>query len=518
MSARRQLPMRKIKEILRLILVAGLSHRQIRKSTKVARSTIAEYARKAEALALSWQQVENLSETELEQILFPLPEFKQTKQRPLPDWAEVDEELRRHRSLTLMLVWEEYRQTYPDGYSYSQFHFHFRRWKKKQGMVMRQSHRAGEKLFVDFCDGPFIIAADGSTIVTQIFVAVWGASNYTYAIATLSQDLPSWIGAHVSAFEYFNCVPHIVVPDNLKAAVHSACRYEPQLNPTYHDLACHYGTAVVPARPYKPRDKAKVEAGVLLVQRWILAALRRRTFYSLGQLNEAIRELLIRLNNKLLRKIKRSRSELFESLDRPAALALPSARYELAEWKKATVGPDYHIVADNHHYSVPYQLIGSTVEIRLTTNTVEVILKGKRVASHQRSFHRGATTTNPEHMPAAHRSYASVDFESLSLWAKQTGPATAALFEKIRIRHNGAPSALSAWRGIYRLAEAAGVDRIERAATRALAYGSCSYTSIKRILSANLDQIDINKNGSCQMIPLHENIRGSQYFNKENSI
>ncbi len=365
---------------------------------------------------------------------------------------------------------------------------------------------------------PFIIAADGKTISTQIFVAVWGASNYTFAMATQSQDLRSWIGAHVSAFEYFDCIPHITVPDNLKSAVKSPCRYEPHLNPTYHDLACHYGTAVVPARPYKPRDKAKVEAGVLLVQRWILAALRHRTFYNLAELNAAIADLLVRLNNKPMRKVKRSRKELFDSLDRPAALSLPAHRYEFAEWKKATVGSDYHILADDHHYSVPYQLIGSIVEIRLTTNTVEVLFKGKRVASHQRSFHRGATTTNPEHMPAAHRNYASVDLKSLLLWAQQTGPATACLFDEIRIRHNGAPSVLSAWRGIYNLAVSAGADRIERAATRAVAYGSCSYTSIKRILSANLDQININKNGPAQMIPSHENIRGSHYFNKDYSI
>lgn len=509
--------MRKIKEILRLWLLAGLPYRQIARAAGVARSTVAEYIKQAEKLKLDWQQIEGLSEIELEEK-FLSAENAILKRSPkaLPEWQQIYEELKEHRSLTLMLLWQEYRQQHPDGYSYSQFHFHYSRWKKKLGLVMRQQHRAGEKLFLDYCEGPRIITESGESR-TQIFVAVWGASNYTFASASTAQDLPSWIKAHVSAFEYFGCVPQILVPDNLKAAVNRACRYEPDLNPTYQDLAFHYGTAVIPARPRKPRDKAKVEAGVLLVQRWILAALRKRTFYSVHELNTAISGLLEHLNNRPMRKIGKSRRQQFETLDRPAALPLPGTVYEYATWRKGTVALDYHVPAEGHHYSVPYNLIGESVDIRLSSNTVEVFLKGNRVASHLRSAEKGGTTTLPSHMSRSHREHARLNLETIRAWAEATGPATGELFERIWKKHNGAPSALQAFRGIYRLGSQAGRERLELASGRAITYGSCSYTSIKRILSAGLEKHTPNKKGSPQTLPDHENIRGSLYY-KENKV
>jgi transposase len=482
---------------------------------KVARSTIAEYIDKSTAIGLSWDQVQGLTEGELERMLFPLLPGPSTANgvRLLPDWAEVNEELRQHRSLTLLRVWEEYRQQHPDGYGYSRFHFHYSRWKKKQGLVMRQQHRAGEKLFIDYCDGPKINSASGQLIETQIFVAVWGVSNYTFVQATLSQDLRNWVKSHVAAFDYFGCVAHILVPDNLKSGVSRACRYEPDLNPTYQDMAIHYGTAVVPARPYKPRDKAKVENGVLLVQRWILAALRKRTFYGVAELNAAMAELLEKLNAKVMRKIGKSRRQMFEALDRPAALPLPVTAYEYATWSKATLGLDYHILADKHHYSVPCQLVGQEVHIRVSANTVEVFHNGVRVASHARSTVIGGTTTDPAHMPRSHREHAGMNLEVARSWAQMTGPATTKLLEKIWQRHNQSVSALGTFRGIYRLAMTYGSDRMECAATRALTYGNYTYASIKRILSCGLDQKSLNnKNGSAEMLPSHENVRGSQYY------
>jgi len=512
--------MRKIKEVLRLWLVLSLPYREIARTVGAARSTVTEYISKAESLGLIWQQVEQLSETDLELKLFPPQQRIQLPApKPMPDWQEVSQELSANKSVTLLLLWQEYRQQHPDGYSYSQYHFHFSRWKKKQGLVMRQQHRAGEKVFVDYSDGPKIISSSGEPIKTHIFVAVWGASNYAFAQASLSQELPNWIVSHVRAFEYFGCVPYIVVPDNLRSGVSRACRYEPDLNPTYQDLAMHYGTAVIPARPAKPRDKAKVENGVLLVQRWILARLRKRTFYSLAELNAAIAELLVSYNTRVMKRIGQTRKERFEALDRPAALPLAATVYEYATWAKCTLGLDYHVFAEKHHYSVPCHLVGEEVHIRISTNTIEVFYRGGRVASHVRSADVGGTTTDPAHMPRSHREHAGMNLQVARTWAETTGPATAQLFEKIWQKHNQAPSALGAFRGIYRLGLVYERNRIERAAARAVAYGSCTYTSMKRILSSGLDQKSLNNNnGSPQTLPNHENIRGSQFYSEENSI
>jgi transposase len=512
--------MRKIKEILRLLLFIGLTQRQVARATSVARSTVAEYAEKATALGLSWAAIDALSEAELDRLFFPPPQETPTKPcRPLPDWAEVDTDFRQHRHLTLMQVWREYREQFPEGYGFSQFHNYFRQWKKKQDRVMRQSHRAGEKLFIDFGDGPLIYMESDETIKAQIFVIVWGASNYAFIRASLSQDLPSWIQLHVAAFEFFGCVAHILIPDNLKSGVSRACRYEPDLNPTYQDMALHYGTAVVPARPYKAKDKPKVEAGVRLAKMWILAALRKRTFHSLAELNEAISQLLPTFNNRVMRRTKKSRKELFESLDHSAALSLPADRFEFCTWHKCTIGPDYHIIADDHYYSVPESLVGENVDFRLTANTVEVLFRGSRVASHVRSYIRGGCTTMPEHMTEGHRRFAAMTHENLQAWAQETGSSTTKLFEEIRRRHNGAPSTINAWRGIFNLGGQHGQQRIEQAAAHALTYGSCSYASLKKILASNLDKLDSkNRESSAQTLPEHENIRGDKYYASEESV
>lgn len=508
--------MRKIKEILRLLLFVGLSQRQVARSLSVARETIAEYAEKAAAANLDWPAVEKLTESELDGLFFPSAQKPDSNPpRPLPDWNVVDGELRSDRNLTLMQVWREYRQQYPEGYGFSQFHHHFSRWKKKQYRVMRQLHRVGEKLFIDFGEGPLIQTESGETVKTQIFVAVWGASNYTFVRAALSQDLPSWIKLHTAAFEFFGCVPRILVPDNLRSAVSRACRYEPDINPTYQDMAIHYGTAVVPARPYKPKDKPKVEAGVRLVNMWILAPLRKRQFHSLAELNEAIAEILTELNGRIMRRTKKSRRELFETLDRPAALPLPADRFEFCIWKKVTVGADYHICFDDHDYSVPESLVGNKVDIRATANTIEVLHRGVRVVSHVRSTERGGSTTLPAHMTQAHRRHAETTAESLQSWAQQTGSATVGLFAQIHKRHNGAPSTIAAWRGICGLGNRYGAERIEQAAKHALAYGSCSYSSLKKILASNLDRLNASREQSAQTLPDHENIRGTDYFAEE---
>jgi transposase len=365
--------MRKIKEVLRLKYDCGISEREISRSCQVSRSTVADYLRRAAAAKLTWTEASALTQTRLEERLFPTEHIPSTVKRPPPDCEYIYDELRTYRkfNLTLSQLWLEYKEKHPDGYQYTQFCEHYWRWRKKLDYCMRQEHRGGEKLFIDYSDGLSIVdMVTGEFILTQLFLAVWGASNYTYAEATLSQTLPDWIGSHRRAFEYFRCSPRVLVPDNLKSGVSKACKYEPELNPTYSDMAEHYGCAVLPARPRKPRDKAKVESGVLIAQRWILAVLRHRTFYSLAELNAAIRECLERLNTRPLRQAKKSRRELFEAIDRPNALPLAQRPYEYAEWYKAKVQLNYHIEVDRHYYSVPYQLLHEGLDIRLTATIV----------------------------------------------------------------------------------------------------------------------------------------------------
>lgn len=372
--------MRKIREVLRLRFVCDFSKRQIAQSCNVPRSTVGDYLMRAKAAGLDWSAVSNLSDVQLETRLFPTEHLPSSVQRPAPDCVYIHEEMRRHSkvNLTLTQLWLEYKEQHPDGYQYTQFCEHYHRWRSKLDYCMRQDHRAGEKLFVDYSDGLSIVdPVSGNQVPTQLFVAVWGASNYTYAEATLSQALPEWIASHVRAFRYFGCAPSVLTPDNLKSGVNVACFYEPEPNRTYAEMAQHYGCAILPARPYRPRDKAKVEAGVLIAKRWILAVLRHRTFYSLEELNRAIRECLEHLNTRTLRRLGKSRRSVFEAVDRPNALPLPEREYQYGEWRSATVNIDYHIEVDHHYYSVPYRLLKEKVDVRLKRSYGRSLSKGQ---------------------------------------------------------------------------------------------------------------------------------------------
>lgn len=511
-----RLPVRKIKEILRLKYACGLSKREIALSCNVARSTVADYLMRAMAAGLRWPESAELGEIELEKRLFPTEHVPSSVRRPPPDCEYIYQELRRYRkvNLTLVQLWLEYKEQHPDGYQYTQFCEHYRRWLGRRDYVMRQEHRAGEKVFIDYCNGLDIVdPVTGELILTQLFVAVWGASNYTYAEATLSQTLPNWIGSHVHAFRYFTCSPRILVPDNLKSGVSKACKYEPELNPTYADMAEHYGCAVLPARPRKPRDKAKVEAGVLLAQRWILAVLRKRTFYSVAELNVAIWECLERLNTRTMRRAGKSRREIFEAADRPSALPLPARPYEYAEWGKAKVNIDYHIEVDHHYYSLSFRLLRERLDVRLTATTVEAFHKGERVAAHARSYVRGGHTTLKEHMPPEHRQYAEWSPSRFIQWAGKTGAATAQLVEKIMATRTYPEQGYRTCLGIIRLGQHYEPERVEAAAKRALRYNTCSYKSMSAILAAGLDRQPDDKEQPRQMTLLqHDNIRGREYY------
>ena len=475
-----------------------------------------DYLIRAKAAGVTWPAAADLTETELEERLFPNEHLASSIQRPPPDCDYIYDQLRRYRkvNLTLMQLWLEYKEKRPDGYQYTQFCEYYHRWRGRLDYCMRQEHRAGEKTFVDYSDGLSIVdRLTGEMIPTQLFVSVWGASNYTYADATLSQTLPDWIESHVRSFQYFGCIARILVPDNLKSGVNKACFYEPELNPTYAEMAEHYGCAVLPARPAKPRDKAKVEVGVLIAQRWILAVLRHRTFYSLVELNAAIKECLEHLNTRTMRRLGKSRREVFEDMDRPNALPLPAKAYEYAEWLKATVNIDYHIEVDHHYYSVPFRLLRERLDVRLTATTIEVLHKGERVAAHARSHIRGTHTTMREHMPPEHQRYAEWSPSRFIQWAGQTGAATAQLVEKIMTARTYPEQGYRACLGIIHLGQHYAPERVEAAAKRAIKYNTCSFRSVSAILAAGLDrQTDAKETPRQLALPERGNIRGREYY------
>ena len=508
-----RLTMRKVKEVLRLKWGNGLSDRQTAKSCCIARSTVAEYICRAKRAGLSWPLPEGLDESDLERLLFPPQPSISTQERPVPEWSHVYQELKR-KGVTKFLLWQEYRERYPGGYQYSRFCQLYNDWLGKVKPVMRQDHRAGEKLFVDYC-GQRVEVVDrhtGEVKEAEIFVAVLGASNYTYAEAFWSQSLPDWITAHVHAFGFFGGVPELVIPDNLRSGVSKASRYEPDINPTYQEMASHYGTAVIPARVCKPRDKAKVEAGVQVVERWILARLSNQAFFSLAELNSFIRKLLVELNERPFKRLPGSRKSFFETLDRPALKPLPSTPYQYAEWKKARVNIDYHIEVQRHYYSVPYQLVKQEVDIRITASTVECFYKGKRIASHRRSRLRGGHSSIAEHMPKAHQKYAQWTPERLIRWAEKTGDGTARLVQKILTSRPHPQQGFRTILGIMRLGKSYGENRLNAACHRALSIGTTTYKSIESILKNGLDQRPLPETTASTKAIEHSNIRGSDYY------
>ena len=516
--AAERLSMRKIKEVLRLKFELGLANRQIARSCSVNHSTVADYLSRAKAAGLDgWPLPADLDDEGLEGRLFPARPTTPAPTRTAPDWAAIHDELRSQKHVTLQLLWQEYKQSNPEGYQYSRFCELYGRWADKLDVVLRQEHRAGEKLFVDYAGDkvPIIDSKTGTITEASIFIAVLGASSYTYAEASWNQDLASWIGSHVRALEFFGGSPAILVPDNCKTAVLRPCRYEPDLNPTYQEMAAHYGMAVIPARVRKPRDKAKVEAGVLVVERWILAALRKRKFFSLAALNQAIAELLDRLNHHPFRKLVGNRAERFNKIDRPALRALPAEAYAFAEWKKARVHIDYHVEVEDHFYSVPYTLLHRQVDARYTAMTVEIFHRGQRVASHARSYKRGKHTTIDSHRPKSHQRYLEWTPERLVHWASTVGPFTAALVDQILQSRPHPEQGFRSCLGILRLGKTYSNERLEAAATRACTLKACSYQSVKSILATGLDR-QLTLDSPPDHAPIHhDNIRGTDYFNPE---
>lgn len=505
--------MRQVREVLRLKWACGLSDRKIAQSLRISRPTVAEYVRRAQAAGLSWPLPDSLDEATLERRLFATTHNPPALRYPPPDWPHVHRELRR-KGVTLFLLWQEYKAATPEGVQYSQFCAAYRQWAGRLDLVMRQSHRAGETLFVDYAGQtiPVVNPLTGEVHAAAIFIAVLGASNYTFAEATWSQSLPDWIGSHIRAFEALGGVPQVLVPDNLKAAVTRAHRYEPDLKRTYAELAQHYGVAVVPARAAKPRDKAKVEVGVQVVERWILARLRHHTIFALTEVNTALTTLLIDLNARPFKKLPGSRVRLFETLDRPALQPLPAQPYAYAEWKLVRVNIDYHVEVEGHYYSVPYSLVRQQLEARLSAQVVEIFHKGHRVASHQRSPYKGRHSTVAAHMPTAHRAYAEWTPQRLIRWAAKTGEATAQVVEAILAARPHPQQGFRACLGLMRLGKSYGEGRLEAACRRAVTLGACSYKSIESMLKHDLDRQPLPARRIAPPAIPHDNIRGPQYY------
>jgi len=508
--------MRKIKEILRLKFELGLKNREIARSCLIPHTTVANYLRRARDAGLTWPLPPDLDEGTLEHQLFADDPWARTRETRLPDFASIHEEFRRHRHVTLQLLWEEYKESQPDGYQYSRFCELYNRWVQKLDLVLRQDHRVGEKMFVDHA-GPTVPIVDretGQVHEAAIFVAVLGASNYTYAEATWNRNLASWIGSHIRTLEFFQGVPAVTVPDNWKTAVKDPCYYEPDLNPTYRDFAQHYGTVIIPARVRKPRDKAKVEAGVLIVERWILAALRKHTFHTLAELNLAIRELLVKLNQRKFRKLDTTREKLFEELERPALKPLPPEPFTFAEWKKARANIDYHVEIERHYYSVPYQLVHQEVEARIAAATVEIFLKGRRIVTHTRSFVPGKHTTLPEHRPKKHQ---NLEWTASRMIERGLviGTSTAAALERIMESRKHPELGYRSCLGVLRLGERYGRERLETACRRAVALNACSYRRIKSMLETGLDRQPLEPVATpAAHTDVHANVRGAGYYRK----
>jgi transposase len=516
--------MRRIREVLRLRHECGLQQRLISASVGISKGSVSDYLARAEAVGLTWAQAAVLDEDEVERRLFTQVGRNEPPQRMAIDFEWVHRELRR-TGVTLQLLWVEYRdaaaRTEHGGkpYQYSQFCDLYADFRSKVEVSMRQVHRAGEKAFLDYSGKkPAVIdRATGEIHDVELFVMVLGASNYTYAEATRTQRTADFVGSTVRALEYFGCAPQILVPDQLRSAVTGPDRYDPEINATYAEMARHYGVAIVPARPRKPKDKAKVEAGVLLAQRWILACLRNRRFFSLEELNDAIAELLERLNARPFQKLDGCRRSAFESIDRPAMKALPASRYEVADWKNARVNIDYHVMYDDRPYSVPHALVSTQVQVRATVSMVEILHKGRRIVAHRRCWGpKGTPTTLEEHRPKSHRDYGAWPPSRVVSWAETIGPSAAALVAHILATYPHPEDGYRKCMALIRTSKKYGTARVDAACARAIAIGSPNRKSVEMILKKGLDRAPVpTANDAPQLLLHHENVRGSEYFDQK---
>lgn len=503
--------MRQLRQTLRLHLDAGLSLRETARLMKLGKTTVGDIVLKARAAGVDWATAQGLSDEELERRLYAPPVPRASRQLE-PDWANVHRELKRP-GVTLQLLWEEYARGNSQAYKYTSFCIKYREWAATLKRSMRQTHVAGEKLFVDYAGQtvPIVDAVTGEIRHAQIFVGVLGASNYTYACATATQRATDWVGSLVRCVHFIGGLPRLIVPDQAKALIAKPDAYEPGAGRLLQEFCDHYSVAVLPARPARPRDKPKVENAVLVVERWILARLRNRRFHTLPELNAAIGELLVDLNRRPFKKLPGCRASAFADIDQPVLKPLPAQPMVIARFKSARVNIDYHVELDGHYYSVPHRLVGQQVELRISATAVEIYTGMQRVAVHALSSRRGAHTTIAEHMPAAHRAHREWTPGKLVSWGERIGAAAAAVV-RWQMEHRPHPEqGYRACLGLMRLARQYGADRLEAACARALSIRSPTYTSIKSILAAGLDRRNLEA-AAAAPLPLHDNVRGADYY------
>ncbi|NPD69745.1 IS21 family transposase (plasmid) [Lichenicola cladoniae] len=505
--------MRRIRHLLTMHFGAGASARLIARELGISPSTVREYLGRAVAAGITWPLDVDATDEILMARLFVNGGVRLgARFHAGPDWAVLARELKRP-GVNLMILWEEYRGTHPEGYAYSRFCELFRDFERRLPPTMRQQHVAGHKAFVDY-SGKRVPIADpvtGEVRMAEIFVAVLGASSLTYAEATWPQGLPDWVGAHVRMFRYFGAVPRLMVPDNLKSGVNKASFYDPEINRSYAAMAAYYGVGVLPARPRRQRDKAAVEAGVRFAQSYIVGRLRNVTFFSLGECNAAIAIALERMNGREMRRLGISRRQLFETIERHVMQPLPQDDYEYADWHLARVGIDYHVEVQSFFYSVPHALIREQVDTRATARTIEVFHRGKRVAAHVRRYGGPRHGTQPEHMPSAHRRYAEWTPERLQRQARGIGPNTEALIIAVLARRPHPEQGFRTCLGVLRLFRGLDAVWVEAASLRAVEIGALAYASVASILKHRLDR-PTSPQATDETPLLHDNIRGSSYY------
>jgi transposase len=505
--------MRKIRDVLRLHYAAKLSIRQIQTSTKISLGQIHKLLVKAEEMGLEWPLPDHLDDTQLARMFYPGSDSSASGRFVVPVWSEVHQELKR-KEVTLQLLWEEYTHQYPNRcYSYSQYCERYCQWKKKQRRSMRQAHKAGEKCFVDYC-GPTLSIVDhntGEVREAQVFVGVLGASNYTYAEATRTQSLQDWLGSHVRMLEYYGGCPEIIVPDNLKSGVSKACRYDPDLNPAYQQWAAHYDVAIIPARPYAPKDKAKAEVAVQIVERWIMARLRKQTFFSLAEANRCIRALLDELNLKPFKQLPGNRLQAFNQLDRPALKPLSRQAYHYVDIKPVRVNIDYHVQYKQHHYSVPHQFVGESLELHASDQLITLFFRQQQVACHPRKHHPGMTTDSG-HMPVRHQKHHQWTPERLRSWGKSIGPETYQWIDRQLTLKDHPEQAYRVCLGLLNLSREFSSVRLESACQIANREDLMRLRHVKSILKSNRDQLSHQEACALSLPQDHDNIRGPGHF------
>lgn len=512
--AGRRVKVRFIRQILTYRLDTGISAEQTARALKVSKGTVINTVKRFSQSGLPWPLPSDLSDSVLENRLYPPLHGTDVADSALPSQSYIEQELAK-KHVTLQCLYDEYTASTSTPISRASFYRYCRK-QRHPAPSMAVEHRGGDLVYVDYSgDGLFYTdARSGERHDVELFCCCWGLSSFSYAEATESQKKRDFTQSHVRGFRYFGVIPHGLVPDNLKSAVTRACPFDPVINPLYAQMGQHYGIAILPARVRKPKDKAKIESGVLHIQRFILARLRNRQFFSLAQVNAAIRELLDEFNDRPMKDYGyQSRRERFERLDRPHAQALPRDPFRITDVKhEVLVGKNYHVRYADRFYSVPFEYVGKRVTIRRSGGMVEIIYDNQQLARHLYSHRKFGYSTKAEHMPKAHQFVKGLTPGWLIAQAAEIGENTVAALSTIMRRSEHVQQGFNAALGVLRLAKAFTPQRLEAACSRCIHYNTVNYRSLKAVLSQNLEKQPLpgkerNSNSADTSTLVHENLR-----------